>query len=254
MQLISDNHRALRVIQISDAHVAGNPDARYRGEDARQTLAAVISAAREWQPDILLATGDLSEDASPESYAALADTLTPLGIPLLTLPGNHDDAAEQSKWFSFCPVGAPLRVHAGGWDLILLDSTVPGEVPGQFTDCELEALQSLLDDAPERPKLVALHHHPVLTGSHWIDRFPLLEPDRFWQVLDQCEAVRIVTWGHVHHASESLCGSMSLLAAPSTVANSLPRMDRFTRDPSGPACRWLVLEEGGHFETGLVRP
>ena len=55
-------------------------------------------------PDLLLATGDLSEDGSRTSYLALRNYLKPLGIPVLALPGNHDDPGLLAEVFPGSPV------------------------------------------------------------------------------------------------------------------------------------------------------
>ncbi len=243
----------LRLIQLSDCHVSADPAARYRGLNPRVTLEAVLEVAMGWQPDLLLVTGDLSEDASPESYRYLADQFAQLGVPVLSLPGNHDLPQAQKASFPDCPVDEPWVHDTGGWRLVLLNSTVANEVPGALSDRMLNGLRSCLAESPGIPKLLALHHQPVLTGSAWIDRYPLLKPERLWTVLDDYPEVRAVVWGHIHHVFSVRRRAMRLLGAPSTVANSLPEQAKFTHEAAGPACRWLRLGSGGVLSTGVLR-
>jgi Icc protein len=243
----------LRVIQLSDCHVSADPGARYRGADPRATLDSVLALAGSWRPDLLLATGDLSEDASPAAYRHLAQRMGRLGVPVLSLPGNHDLAAEQCRWFPACPVNEPWVHEAGDWQVVLLNSSVENQVPGRLSTQMLDGLHAVLNKSPGKPRLVLLHHQPILVDSPWIDRYPLLQSERLWRVLDQSKDVRIVAWGHIHHVHESRRRSVCLLGAPSTVSNSLPGQSTFTTDSAGPACRWFQLSRGGDFSTGILR-
>ena len=67
--------RGFRLAQISDCHLSADPDKPYRGLRADTGLEAVIAATARWQPDAVLVTGDLSEDASESSYQRLAGHL-----------------------------------------------------------------------------------------------------------------------------------------------------------------------------------
>lgn len=242
----------LKVVQLSDCHVSAAPDEAYRGQDARACLERTVDAALDWTPDLVLATGDLSEDASEASYAYLAEVFGRFPVPVLVTTGNHDDGNRLARHFPQSAVGAPL-VRDAAWRIIVLGSAKPGEIAGRLDESQLAALEAALEEA-DRPVLVALHHQPWLVGSPWIDRWPLLEPERFHALLARSAAVRLVLWGHVHQDVRHVEGHLVGLGAPSTVSNSLPGQERFTPDPAGPAARWLELAANGGFRTGLLRP
>jgi Icc protein len=244
--------RPFRIIQLSDCHLSGAPEASYRGVNARSALSSVVSQAAAWQPDLLLLTGDISEDLSPESYRYVAELLQKTGLPVITTPGNHDDPALQTRYFPATAWREPLDVAAGEWRLIVLNSSVEGAVAGTLTERMMDGLANALDESAA-PKLVALHHQPVPVHSHWIDRYPLTNADRLWRLLDGRDDVRAVVWGHVHQAFRTGRGGIDLLAAPSTVSNSRPCSPEFEPDPAGPACRWLKLGSGGALSAGILR-
>jgi Icc protein len=100
--------------------------------------------------------------------------------------------------------------------------------------------------------LLALHHQPVPVDAAWIDRYPLQEPAGFLKIVEADPRVRCVVWGHIHHHFETRRKGVLFLGAPSTAANSLPRAERFTLDPTGPACRWLELGSTGCVEFGQL--
>ena len=245
--------KLLRVLQISDCHVPRDPQTPYRGLNADRNLASLLPAIRRWQPDLVLLTGDVSEDGSAASYGRVSAQLSTAGAPVLALPGNHDDAALMRRYFPLGPWAGP-HVHSGrNWQLILLDSTEPGRVSGLFSPTNLEGLERSLAQSRDRNTLLALHHQPVAVDSLWIDRYALEQSDDFWAVVDRHPQVRCVTWGHVHQDFSARRGQVTLLGSPSSVANSLPGREAFTLDLGGPACRWLELGASGELATGLLR-
>ena len=251
----TDTHRPTRVfrlIQFSDCHVSAKP-ARYRGCDARAGFEKVLETALDGSPDLLLGTGDMSEDHSEASYGYLGERLQKTGVPFVTVPGNHDEPWLQQRLLGPCPVDEPLVVAAGAWQVIALNSAVHGEIPGALSRHMLDGLVAALD-ASLKPKAIFLHHQPLPVGSPWIDRYPLREPERLWRVLEGRRQVRLVAWGHIHQPFAAMRGGISLLGAPSTAANSVPAREKFMLDERGPACRWFELQESGGFRTGILGP
>lgn len=243
----------LRLVQVSDCHVSAEPDADYRGLNALQGLSGLLPAVRDFHPNLLLLTGDVSEDGSAASYARVAAMLAPFGLPLLAVPGNHDVPGVMMRYFPRGPWPGPLFVDTGAWLIVLLDSTEPGAIDGAFTAACLERLAHGLRRSPARQVLVALHHQPVPVASPWIDKYALRDSGPFLDVLERDGRVRCVAWGHVHQDFRTARGEMILLGSPSSVANGLPGGEKFMLDPAGPACRWFELDDDGGVETGLLR-
>jgi len=238
---------------VSDCHVPAEPQTPYRGLNAERNLQSLLPVMRGWRPDLIVATGDISEDASPAAYSRVAGMLGSIDAPLLALPGNHDIPDVMSEHFSQGPWNGPFIREAGPWALVLLDSTVRGSISGSFSPDYLERFDACLRNSDANYLLVALHHQPVAVKAPWIDRYALEEPDRFLQCVDREPRIRCVAWGHIHHAFGAERNGVTLLGAPSAAANSLPESSRFTPDPAGPACRWLELYGDGRVETGLLR-
>jgi Icc protein len=244
----------VRILQVTDCHLSGNPDARYRGEDAQRNLVAVLRRARAFKPDIVLASGDLSEDASAASYRALRACFDRIDAPVLALPGNHDEAERLAEFFPGSPLDAPALSEHGEWQIVRLNSCLPKRPEGRLSAGMLEGLEQILNRTGPRPTLIALHHQPLAVGSAWIDRYPLLEADALLRMVDACTGAKAVVWGHVHQAFEDRRGGTAMLGGPSSVINSVPGAQRFTADPAGPACRWVGLGPDGAVSTGLIRP
>jgi Icc protein len=245
--------RPLRLVQVSDCHVSADRSAAYRGQSADRNLASLLPAIRRWRPDLLLLTGDVSEDGSAVSYGRVAALLSTAGAPVLALPGNHDVTEVMRRYFPLGPWEGPLHYEARAWHLVLLDSTEPGRISGTLPPPRLAQLDECLSRSEGRQVLLALHHHPVMMASAWIDRYPLEQAEAFWPHVDRYPQVRCIAWGHVHQDFHAQRNGVALLGGPSSVANSLPQRPEFTLDLNGPACRWLELGADGAVETGLLR-
>lgn len=244
----------LKILQLSDCHVSADPETGYRGQNADRNLRALIPEMKAWNPDRVLLSGDISEDASPESYRRIAHALSSLAVPLLALPGNHDSPSEMKRHFPLGPWQGPFAHRAGSWLLVMLDSTGPGEISGSIAPQELETLDKLFRADPAEHILLALHHQPVPVNAPWIDKYALQDSEPLLELLDRTDRLRCVTWGHIHQDFQTTREGVLMLGAPSSVANSLPRTPVFTLDPAGPACRWLDLGSDGTVKTGVLRP
>ncbi len=53
------------IAQVSDCHLSADPQTQYRGINPHHNLKTLMQKVKAMQPDLLLASGDLSEDGSP---------------------------------------------------------------------------------------------------------------------------------------------------------------------------------------------
>src|SRR5690554_1994189 len=82
----------VRVVQITDTHLFREPEGRLLGMNTQQSFEQVLGQIADIgsPPDLVLATGDISQDASVESYQRFAATVSRLAAPCYWIPGNHD--------------------------------------------------------------------------------------------------------------------------------------------------------------------
>lgn len=241
----------LHIVQITDLHLRGTPHSELRGIDVDASLDAVLAhiQAHHWPLDALLATGDLAHE-DEAGYARLRERLTPLGLPVYCLPGNHDVAALPQALADGL-VRRQRQVRLGGWQILLLDSTLPGQDGGALAADELAFLDRCLTEAPQRPALVALHHHPEPTGVGWLDRTQLANPAELWAVVDRHPQVKGVLWGHIHRTFEGRRRGLALLGTPATCCQftTADEPEAHTR----PGYRWLRLAGDGSLTSGVER-
>jgi Icc protein len=222
--------------------VAWDSDAELYVDNNARLAEAVESLTKESpQPIAVLFTGDLVNDAGLDEYRALSDLLAPLAVPVLALPGNHDDRTMVRSAFpalEWCAGSHASWVAAvGNVRVIGLDSTRPGKHGGEFDDERAEWLAGVLDEDHHGVTLLAMHHPPFATGIEWMDRDAFVGLDRFMSVVDGSPVDRIVC-GHLHRPIASAVGGIPAQVGMSTVqhvALDLETTSRpsLIRDPVG---------------------
>lgn len=243
----------LRFIQLTDTHLFDRADGTLRGLNTAQSLAAVVAAvrARHEHIDGILATGDISHDGGTPSYRRFVQLLAPLNAPIYCLPGNHDALGMFGCALKGTYVQSGGRLLAGDWQLIFLDSAVPGAVHGHLRPAELARLDAVLREHPQQHALICLHHQPVPVGSVWLDRLMLDNAGALFQITDKHPNVRALLWGHIHQDFDAVRNGVRLLASPSTCIQFRPGCADFTLDDRPPGYRWLELHSDGRIDTGL---
>lgn len=247
---------SIHLLQLTDTHLFAHEERNLLSVNTTESFHAVVAAILERQVhfDAILATGDISQDHTLESYQKFERGIQPLAKPCFWLPGNHDDQPNMNALFPSQQIQAVQHVLLGEhWQMILLDSQVLGVPYGQLSDEQLALLDNKLRDYPDRYALVLLHHHPLLAGSAWLDQHTLKQSDAFWQVVDQHRAVRAVLCGHIHQEMDQQRGEVRVMATPSTCVQFKPHSADFALDRRSPGWRELTLHPDGTLSTQVQR-
>ena len=243
------------VLQISDTHLHAAADSRMRGVTTYATLLSVLDQVRSdrrWPADVVLATGDIVQDESRAGYERFRNTLEPLGVPVLSIPGNHDDPKLMGEILNSGAFQFGGELRQGPWSIVLLSTFLAGEDAGGLGPARLQGLRKALAVHTGQHVLIAMHHHPLPMGSTWLDGVALRDANDFWQIIDAHPEVRGVVCGHVHQAFEQERNGLRFMSTPSTCAQFLPGSDFFALDERPPGLRWLELHPDGHIETEVV--
>jgi 3',5'-cyclic-AMP phosphodiesterase len=243
----------VRLTHFTDPHLYGDASETLRGVATLPALTAALARAqlRDWPPDALLVTGDIVQD-DPAGYPHFRRLFGALGLPVLCIPGNHDDPLALRRELDGAPFIVGGHVDLGLWRIVLLDSCVAGSAGGRLSEAALAGLDAALAGAGKRHCMVCLHHHPVPMASRWLDRVGLENAPQFLATIDRHANVRAIVWGHVHQNYDGLRKGVRLLATPSTCAQFLPNADDFAVDPRPPAYRTLELRPDGSLLTEVV--
>lgn len=253
--LTLNEQRPLRVVQISDCHLFASTEGRLLGLNTEDSLQHVIDRVISEQSriDVILATGDLSQDGTESSYRRFQQHLVPLKAPSYWLQGNHDLTIPMVNALGGHSHLSPCVIVLGEWRIIMLNSSIEHEVPGYLQPTELEFLAERLEASRGHHTLVCLHHHPLPIGCHWLDNQVVKNAAEFWAVMDRFDHVRAVLWGHVHQESDQVRREVRLLSVPSTCVQFKPLSHKFAVDDLSPGYRWLDLYPDGRIETAVSR-
>jgi len=250
-----NNDGAVRVIQITDMHLFADTTDMLVGMNCEEGLQDVLTLISEEQQDIatILCTGDISQDNSADSYNRLATAFDRFQAPHYWIPGNHDELEKMQLALGMEHPCFSRSFVLPGWRIIMLNSSVKGQVSGLLAESELAALRTILENNSEPNVMVCLHHNPVPVASNWLQQHALKNPEALFAVLDAFSMVKVVLFGHIHQALEKQRNGVSYYGSPSTCIQFHPDSFDFALDSANPGYRWFDLYADGSFSTGVSR-
>jgi len=232
----------LRVLHLSDTHLTGDGALHQGSVDTAAALDGVLARV-DHVPGIglVVVSGDVSEDGSPESYAALVERVGGWaerhGAALVTVPGNHDlregfrqvltnghvlgeGGRPLMHTMEYHPPTVPVwgQSLVAGRRVVTVDTSVPGAGYGEISEASLERLRAALEgDHAPHGTVVVLHHPPLPAPTALHEALRLRNADDLADVIRGTD-VRVVLAGHYHHHAAGSLAGVPVLVAPG-VAN-----------------------------------
>ncbi|MGR9115243.1 MAG: 3',5'-cyclic-AMP phosphodiesterase [Gammaproteobacteria bacterium] len=245
----------LSILQISDLHIMPNAGEKMLGIDTEFYFHSVMQHAhsRRERYDLILVSGDLTQEPCASSYQRIRDRLEAYRTECICLPGNHDDGMLMRKIMTSGNISCNKQRLFDHWQLLCLNSQIPGQPGGHIDDNELEFLEAKLAGRPDRFALVAVHHHFLPTGSEWLDTMIIDNSPKLLDTLRRYPQIRAVTTGHIHQEMDITIDSFRVLATPSTCFQFKPDSRDFTLDASMPGYRIIELFPDGRIFTQAQR-
>lgn len=237
------------IAQITDTHLGfdpGNPD-----EFNRQRLDQVLSrlAAMRPMPDLLLATGDLTDRGDGESYRRLREALAVCPFPVWPCLGNHDLRSEFREHFPEIPAPdgfVQYELDAGPLRLLVLDTLEEGRHGGAFCETRAAWLRDRLAEAPHRKIAIVMHHPPVDVGIEWMATHPgELWVERFRDAIAGHANIVGLICGHLHRPIGVAWENMTVSICPSTAPQVA--LDLAPIDPDVPDGRPMIVADPPAF-------
>lgn len=242
------------IAQVTDMHVFASETQRLLGVETLPSLCEAIGCIQsKTELDLLLLTGNISGDGSDASYDMVHHLIAPLRIPTYWVPGNCDRVIAMVDNLSTGLFSQRKVFERGGWNFILLDSSVPNCRGGFLPTNTLEWLDLNLAKTAPRPTLIALHHSPVEVGSDWLDATCLENSQDLFAVLDRYSHVKIVLFGHIHQEYCHHRQGVDYLGTPSTCIQYQPHSPNLKIDNQFPGLRILHLYPNGTWTTQIER-
>jgi len=254
--LITQN--PIKITQITDTHLYGEPSGTLLKMNTSETLGHVMELvkANEDEIDLVLATGDIAQDASEKSYANFLEIVTSLNSPFRWIPGNHDNASVMGRIAEGTEANEKTT-QLNNWLIVMLDSSILGQVHGKIAKTEIKFLTSVLrsaekDDSIEHC-LIAMHHNPVPGTSAWMKDIGLENGEEFFEAIKISKKVRAVAYGHIHQELDFEYEGIRCLCTPSTCIQFKPNVTSFSLDRVNPGYRSLQLFADGSIESVVRR-
>ena len=204
------------IAQITDLHIGPSKDSALN----QSRFEAVLSKVGSLEPDLVLVTGDLTDSGNAEAYSQLRARLATLATPILPAIGNHDQRETFIAAFgdAFVNEGfVQYAVEQDGLRIIVLDTVEAGQHAGAFCARRAAWLAARLDESPDTPTLIAMHHPPVASGIAWMDQ----GVDGAWShrlgeaLAGRSQVIGLVA-GHLHRPMTAGFAGTSLVVAPAS--------------------------------------
>src|SRR5688500_10050991 len=191
-----------RVLHVSDL--------RFGTHEDRELERAVRALLERIQPELVVASGDLTHRGRREEHERAATFLRSLGSPVLAIPGNHDipytfPARFTGPWRAFERLWETTEptYSSDGLFVLGLNSVRPWRHQSGALRREhlRRAGESLSKAPPNAFKIVTFHHH--LLGAPWRStKKPVAERNRVLATLVDAGA-QLILAGHIHQAAIS---------------------------------------------------
>jgi 3',5'-cyclic AMP phosphodiesterase CpdA len=191
-----------RLLHVSDLHAGTHEE-----PEVERALARLV---QRLEPQLVVASGDLSHRGRRPQLERAAELLRSLGPPVLAVPGNHDIPHTPARfvrpWVEFERVWETTEPTASlpGLHAVGLNSARPfRHQGGALSDAQLERAAVRLAEAEAGALRVAvLHHH--LIGAPWraARKRPVSRRGRVLNALVDAGA-DLVLGGHIHQAAVS---------------------------------------------------
>ena len=248
----------MKIIQLTDLHLYADPiKGKLLGMNTAESFQAVLSLLKT-PPDMILLTGDLSQDETRAAYQYIIQSLKNFTCPIYWIPGNHDNPALMAEVFlqyaDIINIYAYKSILIDNWHLILLDTHYAQHVEGLLSEESLNQLDALLTTYADKNTLIFMHHPPVSINCAWIDKLALVNTQAFGEIIDKHTHIKAIFCGHVHQEYKAFYKKIPVYTSPSTCIQFKPETSEFTLDTLKPGYRWIELSTtDAHFQTSIER-
>jgi len=192
-----------RILHVTDLHFGARNARREKAVER-----AIADLVEQVDPELVIASGDLTHRGRPAQHDVAADFLHGLGRPLFAVPGNHDIPYTfparfthpwrefERHWETTEPVHSTPSLHVVG-----LNSVRPWRhQSGGVRDAQLDEAAARLARAQDGAlRVVVLHHQ--LVGAPWRTRKKPVA--RRTHVLGRLvdSGAELIVGGHVHQGT-----------------------------------------------------
>lgn len=211
------------IAHISDTHIAKPGLKTYGTAPMAENLTRCVKHINQLilKPDMVLLSGDVTNDFSRIEAQHAADILAALECPYYLVPGNHDD--RDILWDVFGGTACLSKsdgfinyvIDACDMRIIALDSLHNGHPGGKLCDTRIAWLRRCLAKGGTTPTVIFLHHPPLKCGVPETDIDGFVGAEQFGDIVADHPNIERILCGHIHLQTNSRwCGTV-VTTAPS---------------------------------------
>lgn len=204
-------------MQITDLHILADDNTSLSGVKPFHSLGRIIDDIKSLSPAprLVIASGDLTDDGSPEAYRRLRRLLLELPCAVYVMAGNHDETEVMRAELPGDNIFYQRQVDCENWRLLLVDSKLPGSSYGFISEDELAWLENQLDNEDSRSVLIAMHHTPLRLCAS--PSCQVKNAEIFLTRIRNFQQVKGLVAGHTHNAIEETLDQLRVMTTPSTM-------------------------------------
>ncbi len=200
------------LVQISDIHCG--PIFR------RETFRSAVKEINGLSPDVVLVTGDLTEDGLMSEFKMAASELSELKAEkIIYVSGNHDYRSTGYLLFKqFFPFLQVTELEEAV--IAVLSSARPDRDDGEVGHRQNLWLERTLEKYKDRMKIVAIHHHVIPVPDTGADQITVIDAGDALRSLTKSK-VDLVLCGHRHRPWKWKLEDMQVIHAGSVSCEKL---------------------------------
>lgn len=247
----------MRILHLSDTHLDRFDGPNRHGVNATQALRQMLAdLATAPEIDVVIVSGDIADDGSPEAYATARDLIgayaSARNVPVVYSTGNHDERTAFAKVLGSGHLDAlggdradtAIETVANeraavslvdGYRVVTLDSMVPGKGYGWISDAQLAWLRDVLKTPAPRGTVLVFHHPPITLDVPVQRALGLRNPEALADAVRGGD-VQIMLCGHFHLQIFGFLESTAVWVTPGVVSRidltAAPGTERAVRGAS----------------------
>lgn len=219
----------MRIALLSDIHMPCDGKPIWDTDVKEHLYSCVEKLKKTPNVDIIIITGDLSNDGSASSYKLVDNAFCEINTPIFCCPGNHDNI--QNLQNTLQHIKYIKNIKYNNWHFIFLNSVIPDEfnpnvnkARGYLNEDDLNNLEKML--LQESCNTVIVMHHPAIEPNGWLNRRLLENRREFVKMVSKHQHVKMVLMGHSHEHYIKNINNTQYIIAPAigyAFSASLPK-------------------------------
>lgn len=206
----------MKIALLSDIHMPYDGKPIWDTDIKEHLYLCVEKLKRIPNVDIIIITGDLSNDGSASSYELVDNAFCEINKPIFCCPGNHDNI--QNLQNTLRHIKYIKDINYDNWHFVFMNSVIPDEfnpdvnkARGYLNKYDLNNLEKML--LQESYNTVIVMHHPAIEPDGWLNRRLLENKEEFMKIISKYQHVKMVLMGHSHeHYIKSIYNTQYIIA------------------------------------------